>query len=455
MNRHMILGLAATTAAGLLAGAPQAARANVASVSIGPVDQTVSGLCPAEVKFTATITGAPGAVSYQFFGTGGAPDGKMLSTTIPASGSVTVSDDELVSSKGTFKRQVLAQQNNLVYSNQVVYTSNCSSLIINPGIFGGGSSGSTYGNHPANLHATNDANECGRQHNGSFACLGVTYNDLVLVWDYNPARTVCIAKIGGPPPKCSHADDLHIVDGYKLYRVSGGQFSLIKSQGPQSITAADVGKTSNGSCYAVTSYHGSAESSPSNTFCVGSGTPIGTTTTLPIMKWGYRFKSYSAADLPHYGNDVCGESDAGPGPCIGWFHHKDGPCNPLFCDHYNIFWRAYFRFDPAKIAGRNIGKATLLLHAIHGDGSCVKYVAAADRDWWDNRDFVGGDFHLVTGAINSKYLSLDVTKIVRAWARGEANDGFVLRGLYEDNGAEDDSHCQAQLDMKAALRIEQ
>jgi hypothetical protein len=445
------LVLLTATAAFFVPARPASASISSAVTTASPASYT--GKCPVTVQFFSTINGSDGTQfqytyeshlngvqSLRTGGSGTISGGSF--TPLPDSIVVTSSTDGSKQNSGQVWVHNIPGQND-VYSPPANFTVVCTQ----PG--GGGTFKPT--NHPTNLHATNDARECAA-HNGYFVCAMIANNELVLVWDYNPARSICIGKIGGPIPRCAKGDDLHLVDGYKIYRVDGGRNDLVRTQqAGQQYTAADIDKPAGGyqgNCYAASAYHGLVEGPLSNTFCVGGGTPIGLHTFLLPQRWTHRYRFHQRSSLPTEPFPAC---DA---LCVGY--DIDSQNGTDFGWQHATVWRSYLLFDPAVTSGRHFHRATLKLLTLSGDGSCLDRVSAANGDWWSNSDsWVDGDFsNGDQGRVSRSGAVIDVTNIVRGWANGSPNFGFVLTGRFEDTGANTTAKCLVDFRSNALLDLE-
>jgi len=409
------------------------ANANtLSSVTLGPVTQNFTGACPATITFTATIKGSPGSVSYQFFGNGGAPDGAQQSTTIPGTGSVTVSETPAVDAahQGSFNRQVLAKAGNLAYSNQVNYTVKCAStptplpttvpIIAGPPV-------------PTGLINTTDPAQCGA-HGGwaGLICPGALHDHwLVLIFNWQGDA------------------NYSAVDGFRTYEVDNGKHVKVNEssaggQGTMSFVKPPAGGF-DGKCYALTSYAGGIESQDSKPFCIGSGSTGTKLLTLQQSRWAWRYQDYIHNLGGGYGlrcNDLC----------LGWIHYRS---SGIVFDHENTYWRSAVLFDPARINGLKVFSAHLLLRVVGGSAGCFGALGTANSDWWDNSNMIDADFQSgIPGELDSTGADFDVTDIVKQWAQGAPNFGFAFSGKDEDQGADDNARCMLDFATNPALQIE-
>ena len=151
--------------------------------------------------------------------------------------------------------------------------------------------------------------------------------------------------------------------------------------------------------------------------------------------------------------------------CIGWAHTLSGSFLWLF--HWNTYNRAFWGYDPTAFKGLHVSKATVALMIDSGDPKCYSGLGRAvltrtPAQKGTTQTFNApypddGDFNWpapVTFATGSA--TVDVTSIVRAWVINEMpNQGFVIRGKVEDNGANDNDSCFLNFNRDVVLTIEQ
>lgn len=195
-----------------------------------------------------------------------------------------------------------------------------------------------------------------------------------------------------------------------------------------------------------------------------SNTRFGKTVTLhpqwfALREYEYKTVGPFSSFVPERGTAPC------PDLCIGWDHILDGAFLWLF--HWNTYDRAFWGYDPAAFKGLRVTKATVTLTVDGGDPTCygkigravltrtpaargktqtfnAPYPDDADFNWPAPVQFAAGS------------ATIDVTSIVQGWASGKMrNDGFVLRGKLEDNGAEGNDSCSLSFGKDAVLTIEQ
>jgi hypothetical protein len=151
--------------------------------------------------------------------------------------------------------------------------------------------------------------------------------------------------------------------------------------------------------------------------------------------------------------------------CIGWDHTLSGSF--LWLLHWNTYDRAFWGYDPATIRGLHVSKATATLMIDSGDTNCygglgravlTRTPAQKGASETFNAPYPDdGDFNWPTPiTFGSGSATVDVTSIVRGWAMNEMpNQGFVIRGKDEDNGANDNNSCFLNFGRDVVLTIEQ
>ena len=451
------IALAAFMIAAGMVGMCRAANAAVtASLAIvGP--NPVNAPCPVNVGFTGSINGSAGTVltySFNRFVNSVQQVVNGGTVTMPAGGSIAVNDSIPISSptSGSTFDQIwvhnISGGQSDVYSNRVDFTATCGTppppKSVEPS--------------PTNLHATTSPDECGKIHNGSWACVGILQNELLLVWDWTPSNAT---------------DSTHIhlrgVDGYRLYRVDGGRHDPLGSQAFPNITAWDVAKPSggyNGACYAVSAYQGLSETPPSAPYCISPVTLIGLQhVSLQSVNW-------SSGWLEHTGgcafwNVVCNLADLGSyvswggcqTVCVGFVYDSDSN---------RMITRGAYVFDVSSLAGHSINSATLSLRVSksmvgtgHGGSpsvSCVTKVALANQDWWNRPN--DQKFHAMSWdyeqlvTTNPPTATMDVTRLLNR--RGTTFYGFVVSGdesRYHESDPERDS-CYTEYSQNATLDVD-
>jgi hypothetical protein len=365
---------------------------------------------------------------------------------IPSNGTVDVSDSFSIASTSTGVNFDQIWVHNIalgqpdVYSPRTPFTVNCiitgasPSPSSSPGKFSklpvtskGAANQLVYGvPTPYNLKSTTDPHVCAAHGGfaGVFCIQAVPDKYLILVWNWDPN------------------DKWPAIDGYHVYDVTGGGKARVQDQtNPQATVEFFKPGSYTGKCYAVSAYKGANESRLSAAVCAG-GAAVGVRTlALPPNAAEMHYHEYC-------GPGLCGVQGCAFLACAGWGHVK-GPIG-----HFNIFQRGYFLFDPAQIAGRNVYSATFFM-TLSGDPNCLGGLGTANGPW------VGAAQDVVPPAtldlsipkkMNNTNAAFDVTSIVRDWARGGSDNGFVLFGTNENTGAEDNGSCYIGV-VKAALSI--
>lgn len=178
-----------------------------------------------------------------------------------------------------------------------------------------------------------------------------------------------------------------------------------------------------------------------------------------LREYEYKTVGFMSTFVPERGSAPCTDL------CIGWDHILDGAFLWLF--HWNTYDRAFWGYDPSAFKGLRVTKATVTLTVDGGDPGCYGGIGRAvlartpvvkgGRQTFSAPYPDDGDFRWsapVQFAAGSA--TIDVTSIVQAWAGGKMrNDGFVLRGKLEDNGAEGNDSCSLSFGRDAVLTIEQ
>jgi hypothetical protein len=178
-----------------------------------------------------------------------------------------------------------------------------------------------------------------------------------------------------------------------------------------------------------------------------------------LREYEYKTVGPFSGFVPERGSAPCKDL------CIGWDHILDGAFLWLF--HWNTYDRAFWGYDPAAFKGLRAAKATVTLTVDGGDPTCygglgravltrapvikgttqtfsAPYPDDGDFNWPAPVQFAAGS------------ATIDVTSIVQGWASGKMrNDGFVLRGKLEDNGANGNDSCSLSFGTDAVLTIEQ
>jgi hypothetical protein len=177
-----------------------------------------------------------------------------------------------------------------------------------------------------------------------------------------------------------------------------------------------------------------------------------------LREYEYKTVNFMSTYVPERGTAPCQDL------CIGWDHILNGSFLWLF--HWNTYDRAFWGYDPAAFKGLKVTKATVTLKVDSGDPSCygglgravltrtpvvkgttqtfnAPYPDDGDFNWPAPVQFTAGS------------ATITVTSIVQEWVNGKIpNQGFVLRGKFEDNGANDNNSCSLSFGKDAVLTIE-
>ncbi|MBV8280892.1 MAG: DNRLRE domain-containing protein, partial [Candidatus Eremiobacteraeota bacterium] len=336
-----------------------------------------------------------------------------------------------------------------IYSNKVSFSVTCATPAPPPTLAPPPPSPNSLGN-------TNDPQVCTAHAGlgGGLACsAGFGNHWLALVWSCNNCKA----------------------DGYRIYRVDGGQRTLVPPNGAYNkdatVTLA-VLPTPNGGfsgkCYSVTAYKGSSESNDSNTYCVNGpiDTPIVRSFNLVPnnTRTVYHHHSY-AAPVPGCGLPTNGLGES-PGLTVGFIHDF---CSTLGVTGYSdtMIYQSALSFDlgAAGILLRNskasVKSATLTFQRDDGtNSSCLAAVHLPTGDWSNaqelipNNDYISGipwstndvsasgpfDGHMVL--IGGGKYSIDVTSAIQGFAKGTIPDyGFLLMGGNETRETSDNNSC--------------
>lgn len=195
-----------------------------------------------------------------------------------------------------------------------------------------------------------------------------------------------------------------------------------------------------------------------------SNARLGKTVTLHPQWFGLREYEYKTVGpfssfVPERGSAPCKDL------CVGWDHILDGAFLWLF--HWNTYDRAFWGYDPGAFTGLKVKKATVTLKIDGGDPACFGGLGRAvltrthvvpgttqtfEAPYPDDGDFRWpAPVHFDAGSA-----TIDVTSIVQAWVGGKmVNQGFVIRGRLEDNGAESNDGCSLSFGTDAVLAIEE
>ena len=177
-----------------------------------------------------------------------------------------------------------------------------------------------------------------------------------------------------------------------------------------------------------------------------------------LREYEYKTVGPFSTFIPERGSAAC------PDLCIGWNHVLDGAF--LWLYHWNTYDRAFWGYDPTAFKGLKVTKATVTLTIDGGDPACFgaigravltrTHVAPGTTQTFQAPYPDDGDFRWRAPVqFSAGSATIDVTSIVQAWASGEmTNQGFVMRGRLEDNGAEDNDSCVLRFGTDVVLTIE-
>ncbi|MBV8223046.1 MAG: hypothetical protein JO293_06760, partial [Candidatus Eremiobacteraeota bacterium] len=262
---------------------------------------------------------------------------------------------------------------------------------------------------------------------GSFACyIGLPAGKVALVWDYPYSNPV---------------------DGYNVYRAdsttSSGPTSVQMVTIPKPIAQATqsdwhfaiLDKQSAGSCFAVTAYHGNAESNRSVQYCIAENGVPKMVSLDPDRVGTMIADAYVRTDMSLLENEdrnknilIRGYVDLS----VGHTHTADlwrDQAHTQVSEYANSVYRGYAHFNTWMLAGRHIAQAQLSLLGGTTQGSsllCLVNYGQADH-FWNSGDRLYPNQDLGNGPYQGPDLHLDVTRLVQSWADGSAqNTGFAL-----------------------------
>ncbi len=292
---------------------------------------------------------------------------------------------------------------------------------------------------PTNLTNTNNYAQC-TQHGGfgaGLACKSLLpLGRLALVWSY----------VAG------HAS----VTGFHVYRVDGGQRSLVSSQanGP-GVTVFIVDPPPPGgyagACYAVSAYGGGAEGDLSSPFCAGSGGVVRTLMLAPQQNRGIQ-RSHVKKTGVNPDDEFVNESEANQ---VGYFYETQK--DPVLGDRsVDTAYRLGLLFDASPLNGRTIISARLKMsvdstwidapfpepaNVSDHHTSCAGKIGVGIDRWWTHSDWIENSIMASPGRFQGPGVSMDVTPIVRMWSSGQPNFGVVLQAEEENFGAFTEASC--------------
>jgi hypothetical protein len=245
------------------------------------------------------------------------------------------------------------------------------------------------------------------------------------------------------------------VDGFNVYRVDGGQRSRVGRQANgKDVTVYIVDPVPaggyTGKCYAVSAYKGAQESEVGPSYCPGTGSVVQTVTLAPLHIRSVVTRR-SSIDTSVFGGDPRNQNYDDGRISAGYRYWRyvsfvsDGFDNDLS--------RTGLYFDTAPFAYKKIRAARLKLtvdtaevgpdyHKDHTT-SCVARVGVGKEQWWPPRnDWIEAYDKLNPGMYQGPTLALDVTEIVKDWARSPNNNyGLVLMGSKENLDAFTNDSC--------------
>ena len=432
----------------LVAGVCAPAAAGVTGATLAATSSTsYIGPCPTTMSFNGSVTGTPGTsftVSMNRFVSGVQQVVSKGPFTLPASGSVSVSDSMSIATSttpATFNQiwvHGISGGQSDVYGNKVDFSVTCATPP--PPVAA-----------PTNLKTTTDPGVCGDHVAPLFGALicgaALKDGDLILVWDYSDASKV---------------------DGFRIFNTTGGAHTQIDTQSGMTgkalkIKAADAKSM----CFVVRAYKGAIESADSNSTCTPAiGLVNFSTVNLPMTgyHWNYHFShEWENATYCFYSRGLGPSfSPSGSQILVGFEDFWDPGTNPFPCwEKIDHAYRTAISFDMGPLAGKKLWNATLTftnqktVATIFGaPATCLSEIMLGNSDWSGATDLIQGDSYLdlPTGTgvnvnnptvhiTNSTAYKIDVTDAVRSWLNGSRpNFGFVFRGPRE-NYAKDNDQC--------------
>jgi hypothetical protein len=468
----------ATLVAALGTSRPAVAKSPPFTVTLTASPAAYTGACPVAIKFTGEISGAPGTMlSYQIARiVGGTPSstawtntkmtmtGKLLvydtitvtaaqagieSETLhvlpgPASATAKVpvtcatpkptpKPTSTPTSKPTTKPNV-SLVNPGVISQITPRPSPSHSPLTNPGVALAPNAHLTSAQLPPPINLTQAlTKEVCQAHGGSagsLACyIGLPAGKLALVWDYPYSNPI---------------------DGYNIYRADSapsGPTTIHMMTAPKPIaTQADptwkfvvLDAQQAGACFAVTAYHGSAESARGVRFCVGAGGVAKTVSLQPdrigtMVADFYVWTDKSVQDNM-YSNKVPFIRDL-LNLAVGYTHQPSlwrDQAHTQVSQYTNSLFRGYVHFNSGALSGHHIAQAQLSLvggttQGGQGGQLCVAHYGAADH-LWNPGDNLNSTSQLGNGPYQGPDLHLDVTSLVQSWADSPASNlGITMDG---------------------------
>ena len=260
---------------------------------------------------------------------------------------------------------------------------------------------------------------------------------MTLVWDWAPSTAY------------------QELDGYRIYRVDGGQRTVVGTQNGTDIKIQAFAQPASGfagQCFAVSARKGNAESELSAPFCPAGGSA---TQTITLSATQSRSAYIYGGDTTGLSGEISPAAHSSQGAWsfgglrVGFLSSTS--THPLGDTFTNTAYRAGYFFDTAAVKSRSIYRASLKLHVSKSQigrstdtfWSCATAIGIAADPWWESQSWINGEFGGAgPGRVHGPDVALDVTKIVADWASGRAsNYGFVLKGESEDMGAFRNDAC--------------
>jgi hypothetical protein len=299
---------------------------------------------------------------------------------------------------------------------------------------------------PIGLGSTTDPTIC-TQHGGfgaGLACKALLpQGRLVLVWDYRSGVTPAA--------------------GFHVYRVDGGARQRVDNLAitpDLTVFIVDPPPAEGyaGACYAVSAYGGGRESDLSPAFCAGGGSTVQTVTLSPTQ---WRSTGRGHHKDSHLGNEEFSYNTQPDGLAEAGFVY--GTNKTAFGDvSDNVIYRLGILFDVNALANRRIQSAQLKMRVDNAwtqewpwpdsktgptrgppndhSTSCIAQIGVGRAYWWNYQDWLDASVVSRNEYVGPN-ISIDVTSIVKGWASGEDNFGFVLMGEEENLNAFTEEAC--------------
>jgi hypothetical protein len=246
---------------------------------------------------------------------------------------------------------------------------------------------------------------------GSLACaIALPAGKLVLVWDY-PYHNA--------------------IDGFRVYRVGGG---LVATQSLPSVHLAVLDAQPAGACFDVTAFHGKDESAPSPTqYCVRA-VDIPKTARFQPDTVGSAIADYFVwADKSVLDNEHANRRPfirdlltltVGHSHVATLFRDK---AQTQVSQYTNSIYRGYLHFRTRGLTGHQVSHASLRLSSRGASTACVSQAGTAGQPWRPGQWLALGNPLVEGGPFQGPDITVDVTRIVQAWADSPgANQAFAL-----------------------------